>query len=151
TLTLYDVPPDTATAITPGGPAVTTAFATPGQNGALTFTGTAGQRISLKVTSTITRTALSIIEPDSSNLVTPTQVTTAGAYIDTTPLPVTGTYTIVLDPTTTSTGSITLTLYNVAPDISTTIVPGGAAVTTSITTPGQNAALTFNGTAGQRI
>src|SRR5439155_15982629 len=63
----------------------------------------------------------------------------------------TGTYTIVVDPQGAYTGSATLTLYNVPPDVTGTIVAGGAPVTVTIATPGQNARLSFAGSAGQRV
>src|SRR5438093_7551519 len=74
-----------------------------------------------------------------------------GGFMDVKTLPTTGTYTIVVDNYTTTTGSITLTLYNVPADFTGTITPGGASVTVTTTTPGQNGQLTFAGTAGQRI
>ncbi|HZE69210.1 MAG TPA: discoidin domain-containing protein, partial [Pyrinomonadaceae bacterium] len=49
------------------------------------------------------------------------------------------------------TGSQTLTLNDVPADFSGTITPGGAAVTVTITTAGQNGQLTFSGTATQQI
>jgi hypothetical protein len=55
-----------------------------------------------------------------------------------------------MDPATTATGNITFTLYDVT-DVTGTITAGGAPVTVTITTPGQNASLTFPGTTGQRV
>src|SRR6185503_20817398 len=71
-------------------------------------------------------------------------------FIDAQNLPVSGTYTILIDPSGTNTGSMTLELYGVT-DVSGTITPGGAPVTVTTTVPGQNAQLTFAGTAGQRM
>jgi hypothetical protein len=62
-----------------------------------------------------------------------------------------GTYTILLAPADASTGSIVLTLYKVPPDVTGTITPGGPAVTVHLTSPGQNAELTFSGTSGERV
>jgi len=56
----------------------------------------------------------------------------------------------VIDPPNTTTGSATFTLFDVPPDVTGTIAPGGGFVS-SISTPGQNANYTFNGTAGQRV
>jgi hypothetical protein len=64
-------------------------------------------------------------------------------------LPASGTYTIAIDPPGDATGSMTLTLYTVPADVSSTIAIGGAAQTVTMGTPGQNASLTFSGTAGQ--
>ena len=46
---------------------------------------------------------------------------------------------------------MTVNLYAVPPDPSPAIVPGGPPVTVSTTAPGQNARLTFEGTAGRAI
>jgi len=45
---------------------------------------------------------------------------------------------------------MTLTLYDVAADVTGSITPGGSAVTVTISVPGQNAGVTFSGTAGRR-
>ena len=157
TLTLYDVPADYSATITPGGSSVTATMSTPGQNGRLTFSGTSGQRISLLGTSGLNgQIALtcdvnvSVLKPDGSALLAPTCMESSG-YINVTTLPTTGTYTILVDPTTYATGSLTLTLYDVPADYSNTITAGGSTVTASMPTPGQNGVLTFSGTTGDRI
>lgn len=149
TLTLYDVPPDPAGTITLDGSPVTLNLNSPGQNGSLTFAGTAGQNVSLWVTSsTIASGFVRLKKPDGTNLVS-TGVG-SGAFVEPQTLPTTGTYTLFVDPTGLSTGSITLRLYDVS-HISSTITPSGPAVTVAITTPGQNATLTFAANAGQQV
>ena len=150
TMTLYDVPADFTAPITPGGAAVTASIGAVGQNAQLTFSGTAGQRVSLTMgNSTIPGTTyVSVLNPDGSNLVFP--VGASSGFIDTQTLPVSGTYTILIDPNTTGTGNLTVTLYNVV-DFTGTVTPGGAAVAVPITIPGQNAQLTFSGTSGQQV
>jgi YD repeat-containing protein len=151
TLTLYDVPADVTGTIVPGGSAVTVTLGTAGQNARLTFSGTLNQKISLRMTGvTIGTSYVSILKPDSSYLVNPTYVDTGGAFIDTKILPATGTYTIVVDPQTTSTGNMTLTLYDVV-DASGTLTIGDPPVTVTITTPGQTGNYTFSGTSGQQV
>jgi hypothetical protein len=155
TLTLYDVPPDVLTTVTPGGAAVTVTTVVPGQNAKATFTGTAGQRVSLKVANVSLTTSadtlkVSITKPDGTTLVSATTITSTGGFIDVKVLPVTGTYTILVDPQSAATGSVTLTLYDVPADVVTTITFGTSATVTA-TTPGQNAKATFAGTAGQRV
>jgi hypothetical protein len=117
-----------------------------------------GQRVSLRASgvtigsSSCCSAKLSITKPDGSTLVPPTLVGTGGGFFDTQMLPAGGTYTILLDPQGTDLGSATLTLYDVPPDLSGTIVAGGSPVTLAIgPVPGQNARLTFYGTAVQRI
>src|SRR5205085_1689966 len=70
-------------------------------------------------------------------------------FFDTMQLPESGTYTITVDPTDAATGSLTLQLYDVPPDTTGTITPGGAPVTVTIGTPGQNGKLTFSAASGQ--
>jgi len=148
TLALYNVVDVTGT-ITAGGAAVTATTSTPGQNARLTFSGLAGQRISLQMSAvTISSSTVSMYNPDGT-IFASAGVGTSGGFIDAKSLPVTGTYTILIDPVGTYTGSMTLTLYNVV-DVTGTITAGGPAVTVTTTIPGQNALLTFSGTAGQR-
>ena len=159
TLTLYDVPPDATTTITPAGPPVTvTTGPVPGQNALVTFSGTQNQRIALKLsnvtigTSSCCSARVSILKPDGSTLVFATPFGTSGGFVDTNTLPVSGTYTILVDPQLTDVGSATLTLYDVPPDVTGSITPGGAPVTVSMgPVPGQNALVTFSGTQGQRV
>ena len=76
---------------------------------------------------------------------------TNGGFIDVKSLPTTGTYTILVDPQSFAIGSATLQLYDVPADASAAITAGGAPVTVTTTIPGQNAKLTFAGTAGRGI
>jgi hypothetical protein len=159
TLTLYDVPPDVTDSISPAGPAVTVSMGpVPGQNAILRFDGTAGQRVSVRLspvtigTSTCCSAQVSIWKPDGSNLVYPTLVGTNGGFLDTRALPVTGSYTILVDPQKTDLGAMTLALYDVPPDVDAAISLGGSPVSVSMgPVPGQNAVLRFFGLAGQRV
>jgi YD repeat-containing protein len=156
TLTLYSIT-DYLGSIVAGGSPVTVPIATPGQNGALTFTGTAGQRVSLGGTGTISgQVALacdvnvSIVRASGNSTVAGPACMEGGGFIDTFALPANDTYKVIVDPYSNATGNLTLTLNNVT-DISGTIAADGTPVTVSITTQGQNAALTFTGAAAQRI
>jgi subtilisin family serine protease len=159
TLTLYDVPPDATDTISPAGPAVTVSMGpVPGQNASLRFDGTAGQRVALRLSSVTIGTSpccsarVSIWKPDGSNLVYPTLVGTNGGFLDTRALPVSGSYTILVDPVGTDLGAMTLALYDVPADVDTSISPGGAPVAVSMgPVPGQNALVRFYGVLGQRI
>ena len=150
TLQLYDVPPDAGGPIVAGGSPVTATVTTPGQNAALTFTGQTGQRVSLKIGPTCCQTTVTIKNPDGSTLASALTFT-SGGFIDTRTLPQSGSYTILVDAAGTATGSVTLQLYDVPPDAGGPIVAGGSPVTATVTTPGQNAALTFAGQAGRRV
>ncbi len=150
TCTLYTVPADVSGSITLGGSPLTVTITTPGQNGLLTFSGTAGQRVSMNHTGvTLTSCTTYLKKPDGTNL-TQTGFGTGGAFMDAVTLPTTGTYSILVDPSGWVTGSVTLTLYN-ATEATGSITPGGAAATITITSPGQNAALSFSGSSGQRV
>jgi YD repeat-containing protein len=128
------------------GSALPLTLARVGQVARVTLSATAGQRLNLAVTSATLSTSLSILKPDGTNWHT-TSVSN-GSVVDTAPAPTTGTYTIVLDPGATITGSLTLTL---SAEIAAGITMGGPPVSVSVTRPGQKARLTFSGTATQRV
>ena len=110
TLTLYDVPADPAYTISPGGAPVTVSTGVPGQNARLAFTGSGGQQLTLKLSAvTMASAKISILNPDGTTLVAPRAFGTAGITVTAT-LPLTGTYTIAIDPQSSYTGSATLTL-----------------------------------------
>ena len=93
---------------------------------------------------------VSILKPDGSTLLATFISGLFGAFLDTITLPATGTYTIRLDPYATNTGSVTLQLYDIV-DVTGTVTIGGPAVPVTVTMPGQNASLTFAGTAAQPV
>jgi hypothetical protein len=66
------------------------------------------------------------------------------------PLATSGTYTVVLNPSDVRTGSATASVFAVT-DVNASITFGGPAVPVTLNAGGQNANLTFAGTAGQRI
>jgi hypothetical protein len=151
TVTVYDVPADVATPIVPGGDPVPVALLTPGQNAQLPFEGTAGQRVSLRTTSsTIGSATVALVNPDGSTLGSMI-VGTSGGFLDVRTLPVTGSYLVRVDPSGTSTGNATVSLYDVPPDPVHTVTIGGPAAAVATSAPGQNATVTFEGTAGQQV
>jgi hypothetical protein len=64
-------------------------------------------------------------------------------------LPISDSYAILVDPT--PPGDITLTLYDVPPDVQGSLTVNGSALTVTTTAPGQQAYLTFPGTSGQSV
>jgi subtilisin family serine protease len=156
-VTLYDVPPDVTGSLVAGGASATATTTTPGQNARLTFAGIAGQRVSIGLanvtigTSSCCAAKVSVTKPDGTTLVSPTYVGAKGGFVDTRTLPVGGTYTVLVDPQDEDTGGMTLTLHDVPPDLVGTLLLGEPPVGLTIETPGQNARLTFAGTAGQRL
>jgi RHS repeat-associated protein len=142
---------DVTGTITPGGSPLTVTIANANDNASITFSGTANQRVSLNISSvSISFSYVSILKPDGSTL-SSRAVFSFGTFFDTMTLPVTGTYTIFIDPQGSATGSMTLTLYDVPADVSGSITPGGSAVTATVGTPGQNAAYSWTASAGDRI
>ena len=148
--------PGAAQTIVPGGPPTTVSTTSPGENASVFFDAVAGQRVSLEITdvtigtSTCCSARVSLLRPDGRSLTTVT-VGTNGGFLDATALPSTGTYTVLVDPQSTNVGDATLTLHGVPPDVTDTVAAGGAPVTATTTVPGQNALVTFAGTAGQRV
>jgi len=128
--------------------AVTTTV--PGQNARLTFSGNAGQRVSLKLSAgTMAQEKVSLLAPDGSTVFSSTFANTG--FVDVRTLATSGGYMLVVDPAAANTGSLTLNLYDVPPDVAGTISAGGAAFTVTTTAPGQNATVVFSGSSGQRI
>jgi hypothetical protein len=152
TLTLSE---DTTTTVAIGGATSTASTARIGQNARVTFSGTAGQFLGLAMTNVTLGVSgccsafVSVLKPDGSMLKAPSAFGTSGGTINIPVLPTTGTYTIFLDPyELTATGSVTLTLSE---DAAGTVTIGGASATVTMGRVGQNARVTFNGTAGQPL
>jgi hypothetical protein len=145
-------------AIAPDGTPVRVTTTTPGQNVELAFQGRAEQRVRLDVTEiemgpeqAYTAT-VSILDPEGVILASTSIWPADGSeFIDTTALPADGTYTVLVDPSETYTGSLTVALIDVPPDVTGTIAPGGAPVPVETTSAGQNARLTFEGSTDQRV
>ena len=121
--------------------------------GIVVFNGSAGDRVSLGMTAvTIGLSAggtnVSIRDPFGSILMAPFNVGTDGGGTDTITLPVDGTYSIVVDPIDAYTGSLTLVL---SAEVALPISIDCASLSLSLPRTGQNARLTFSGTAGQQV
>ena len=149
TVSLHDVPADLADTIAFGS---TNTFTTtvPGQNARVTFQGTAGQRAAARISGSCCTTRVSILRPDGSTLSSLTAFASIDGFLEPVTLPSTGTYTVLLDPDAASTGSVTLSLYDVPPDV-TDPITAGSPLRVTIGTPGQNARIAFAGTAGQEV
>src|SRR5439155_28336 len=120
----------------------------PGQAALVTFSGAANQLVNLGVTNdTIPGcygTYISILKPDGSTL-TSGNFCTSGD-IDT-QLTVDGTYTLRITSGT-QVGNLTLTLSE---PVLGTMTIGGDSLTTGVTRPGQDARVTFSGSANQLV
>ena len=97
TLTLHDVPADATATATVGGAPVTVTTTVAGQNARVLFAGTAGDGIVVTTgPGNCCSTAVSILKPDGTTLVSPFGFTTAGGSLYA-KLTVTGTYTVFVD------------------------------------------------------
>jgi hypothetical protein len=149
TFKLHSVPADVISTIAADAIPVVVQITTPGQNGAVTFNGDVGQRITLNVPGQSPPRTVRIYKPDNSLLASSSSYW--GQLFDALVLPDSGTYKIVVDPDDAYIGNVTLKLYNVPADVISTIAADAVPVVVQITTPGQNASITFNGDVGQRI
>ncbi len=86
----------------------------PGQNARLTFAGTAGSLIALQVRAVATNPPgqgiVVVVREPNKALLSSTRLTGAGQTLNPPPLPVTGTYTVFLEPDSTAKGAATATL-----------------------------------------
>lgn len=155
TLTLNNVPPDVAARIAPDGPPVTVTTTVIGQNAAITFNETMGHRVSFLFSNNSYNPAplFHLLAPDGSSLESDSGSDLA-FLMGPVAMPETGTYAISLQPDysgNASSGSITLTMWDVPSDATGSIAINGTGVPITITTPGQKAQITFSGTAGQSV
>lgn len=156
----FYVPPPPATAsslaitgqIAIGGSSVNVTLSTAGTQAVYAFDGTAGQQVSLNITNEnfngTNWADFSVIAPGGKTIAS--LRTYQSGIISDVNLSTTGTYELLVAPESNNTGSVTLQLYSTADDTG-TITIGGPPVNVSIATPGQDASLTFSGTAGQQI
>lgn len=127
------------------------AITTSGKIGLVVFDGALNQRASIEADPG-PNSSVTVYKPDGGTLASrSTGIFTV--LVEPGYLPVAGTYTINVDPVSTGTGTVTLTLYSVPEDISGMFAPtnAGDAETVTTTVPGQNGRHTFSGTSGQRI
>ncbi|MGH2458204.1 MAG: IPT/TIG domain-containing protein, partial [Chloroflexota bacterium] len=132
---------------------------TTGGIGLMLFDGTAGQRVSLNITNVTlpgqccgySAGTVSILSPAGASIAGTSVNGGSNAFIDATTLPATGTYTILLAPSSGLTGGVSLSLFNVVDIDGGSINADGSSHTVTTTTPGQNARYRFAGTAGQNV
>jgi YD repeat-containing protein len=111
TVTVYDVV-DVTGSLT-FGQSANAALSTPGQRAVWTFAGTANERVSTVINTSSVGSCgfgtLTVLKPDGTTLGSASSVC-AGASVAATVLPTTGTYTVIVDPYSSYTGSVTLTV-----------------------------------------
>jgi subtilisin family serine protease len=148
TVTAYNVPPDATGATVPGGGAAAIPITVPGQNGSVSFPGSAGQRVSFKLAMSLSA-RIAVQRPDGTTQLS--AIAGGDTFLDVTTLPATGTYTMSVDPLDAATGPVSVTVYDVPPDVTGTIVQGGASLTVAMPVPGQGGAISFSAAAGQSL
>jgi YD repeat-containing protein len=129
---------------------------TPGQSAQMEFNGTAGQLVSVQLSNstfpgTCYSVIVSILAPGGSSLGSTDFCGQGTLFMNPIPLPTTGTYTLVIAPYNGGTGSATvaLSLFSEQTMPITPVAAGTTGTLVTISTPGQDAQLTFSGTAGQ--
>jgi hypothetical protein len=134
----------------------TTGSLSVGQNGVLTFSANAGQKVSFNVLGSTIGTSyascnLTVMGPNPST----TSIASGfcgyqnSGYIDTVTIPTTGTYTVLIDPQGTATGSVSISINNDQDVTTPTISIGGGAVNAQTTVAGQDVRLSFTPTGSQ--
>ena len=124
-----------------------------GASARYTFAGTVGQNLGLGVSNLalnpLSDATVWVYKPDGASLIGISCSRIAGRCGgNLTNLPSTGTYGIVVVPGSGATGSFSITLST---DLAGTLTVGGAPVPISLNRSGQNARLTFAGSAGQTL
>ncbi len=155
-LTVSSPPADLSGAMTLGTAKAST-ISTAGQNALYTFTGTYGHRAFIDFTgSTIVGGTVSLLDP-SGVTINSTPLLKGEVVLDTTllygtPTGGTGTFQVLIDPAGSNTGVVNATVYDVPADL-TPAAPLSlpATVSTTITTPGQNATIPFPIIAGHQV
>jgi YD repeat-containing protein len=151
TMRLYNAP-DAGGPITTDGTSAAINIMVPGQRAVYTFDGTAGQKVSLRSTNVSNVLGLiAIKKPDGSNLASIGQLISGNRFIEPVILPVTGTYTVLVDPEEESLCSGTLNLYDVVDFLGGILTIGGSSASVTLSTPGQSGYFEFSGTAGQQV
>ena len=162
TFKLYTVPPDASATISPGA-TVSLTSTEPGQNFGLTFSETAGHRFSLLASyPNSCGVNLTVTAPDGTTTLVNHQNECTPDFTGVVPvanpltvaipmLTQTGTYSVALNPPSTSIGTAQFTLYDVSADVSGSMNIGDPAGSYSTTVPGQAARVSFAGSASQSV
>ncbi|WP_433622011.1 serine/threonine-protein kinase [Nocardia sp. CA-120079] len=125
----------------------------PGDTDEVVFTGTKGQKVFAEVASSTLPSgcsALSLRDPVGKKIADGCISSDGSGFIDTTTLPASGKYSVVLRPSNDTTGKATVRVIDVV-DQYTTISPDGTPVTSKIDTPGAVSRFRFHSTKGQKV
>ncbi len=137
---------DTKTA-TIGGAAVTATVTHAGNDALIVFDGTQGQLVAWTFGTVTVSNSVTILAPDGSTL-RGAQGTGSGTFYDSMALPMSGTYTIWVDGSVGTVGTLAVQVLSVPPDATATGTIGGPMTTVTTTVSGQNAKILFDATQG---
>jgi len=133
---------------------VNLSIANPGEGARLNFSATAGENLGLGITglvlspSSVTRVDFTLYKPDGTGLSSGHCYTNATeCTVNLANVPVTGSCSVIVQPASGATGAMQVWMSH---DVSGTLVVG-APTSVALARPGQNARLTFAGTAGQTL
>jgi hypothetical protein len=143
---------DQTSAITPDGPAVQATISRPGAVARFSFNGQAGEKVFLAIpAATLPDQCGGLAIADAAgNSLQQGCIIGGHGYVDTTTLPATGTYTVMVDPPDRHTGQAALRL-TVARDQRASLSVGGLGATATLARSGSVARFAFSGTAGDRV
>jgi hypothetical protein len=131
------------------GPPAPINFTKPGSTARYTFSGTAGQWVNLGFSPvTVTSSTITLLNQDGTVLASTSVGRGGGGLKAPSPLPATGTYTIVVDPTSNHTGTITVTPST---EVAGSVTINTAATPVTINRAGQNARYTLAGPGNQQV
>jgi len=124
----------------------------PNTIGMLLFDGTAGSKVSMEIPSSSPGSCgLQLYDPTNTAFGSAGDCSqSGGGFFDAQSIPRSGTLTALILPDSSLGSTATLNLY-VFNDVKLTATVGGSAVTVTTTVPGQNAIVSFAGTAGQYV
>lgn len=126
-------------------------LSTPGMVGRFQFNGTAGQRIFVNVPNATLPSmcgALQLVAADGTGLSSGCIINGQG-NIDTTVLPSTGAYTVVMNPDGIATGALTVQV--ISADVVAKTISVGGQTSLNLAKPGDVGQVNFTATAGQRV
>jgi hypothetical protein len=121
----------------------------PGSTARYTFSGAAGQWVNLGFSSvTITSSTVTLLNQDGTVLASTSVGRGGGGLKAPSPLPANGTYTVIVDPSSTHTGAITVTPST---EVAGSVTINTAATPVTISRAGQNARYTLAGPGNQQV
>jgi hypothetical protein len=153
TVRLYNVV-DVTGSITPNSAPVSVPLSTPGQSARLTFEAAQNQASELRGDGNIRLPLLLVCtncEAGSERVRECGACYNGTAFLEPVVIPVSGTYTLTIDPDGADTGNFSAAVYVVPSESAGSLTLNDTPVAVSLGVPGQNALLTFAGTQGQQV